>query len=125
PGTSSARASSYSCLYVLPFGLSVPERNPPRRPDDRSLRERRELLRASPERARSLLTVRAAISSARLSEAPLRRSLCLMCSYCRALFVPFFTPRGGTATTTLRATARRCRLRRARSARGGRARSRR
>ena len=33
------------------------------------------------ERARSLLTVRAAISSARDSLAPWRRSLSLMCSY--------------------------------------------
>src|SRR5207302_1165924 len=44
---------------------------------------------------RSLLTVRAAISSARPSLAPCSRWLSLMCSYCRARFVPFFTPRGG------------------------------
>src|SRR5947209_17067175 len=56
----------------------------------------RDRLRDSPERARSLLTVRAAISSARLSLDP--RSSCesLMCSYCRARLVPFLTPRGGT-----------------------------
>jgi hypothetical protein len=54
-----------------------------------------ELVRDSPDRARSLLTVLAAISSARCYEAPLLRSLCLMCSYCRARFVPFFTPLGG------------------------------
>jgi len=35
----------------------------------------------SPLRARDLLTVRAAISSARFSDAPPRRSLSLMCSY--------------------------------------------
>src|SRR5215207_5821161 len=53
--------------------------------------------RDSPERARSLLTVRAAISSARDSDAPCSFSLSLMCSYCRARLVPFWTPRGGIA----------------------------
>src|SRR3954468_13974850 len=57
--------------------------------------EVRERVRDSPRRARSLLTVRAAISSARLSERPCCFSLCLTCSYWRARFVPFLTPRGG------------------------------
>jgi hypothetical protein len=55
----------------------------------------RERCRDSPLRARSLLTVRAAISSARPSDAPCSFWLSLMCSYCRARFVPFLTPRGG------------------------------
>src|SRR5436305_668958 len=57
--------------------------------------EVRDRERDSPERARSLLTVRAAISSARPSLVPRSRWLSLTCSYCRARFVPFFTPRGG------------------------------
>src|SRR5688572_8317406 len=60
-----------------------------------SVFDRREDVCASPLRARSLLTVRAAISSARSSEEPRSRSESLMCSYWRARFVPFFTPRGG------------------------------
>src|SRR5262245_35549896 len=44
------------------------------------------LLRASPERARSLLTVRAAISPARLLLCPRRLALSLMCSYWRSRF---------------------------------------
>src|SRR5829696_6729494 len=39
---------------------------------------------ASPERARSLLTVRAAISLARLVDAPRFLALSRMCSYCRS-----------------------------------------
>src|SRR5688500_5276323 len=62
-----------------------------------SLVEVRERCRDSPRRARSLLTVRAAISSARSSGAPCSRWLFLMCSYWRARFVPFLTPRGGIA----------------------------
>src|SRR5436190_23033029 len=68
---------------------------PPRRPDEMSRTEVRDRWRDSPARARSLLTVRAAISSARDSERPCRRSDSLTCSYWRARFVPFFTPRGG------------------------------
>src|SRR5262249_19857194 len=59
-----------------------------------------ERVRASPERARSFCTVLAAISAARRSEAPLSRSLALMCSYWRARLVPFFTPLGGIAFTS-------------------------
>src|SRR3954469_15766071 len=57
--------------------------------------EVRERVRDSPLRARSLFTVRAAISSARSSERPCSFWLSLMCSYCRARFVPFLTPAGG------------------------------
>src|SRR4051812_36377318 len=41
---------------------------------------------ASPERARSLFTVRAAISSARSVDSPRFFALVLMCSYWRSLF---------------------------------------
>jgi hypothetical protein len=41
---------------------------------------------ASPDRARSLFTVRAAISSARLVLSPRCPALSLMCSYCRSRF---------------------------------------
>jgi hypothetical protein len=41
---------------------------------------------ASPDRARSLFTVRAAISSARLVPSPRCSALVLMCSYCRSRF---------------------------------------
>jgi hypothetical protein len=46
-----------------------------------SRREVRDDCRASPLRARSLLTVRAAISFARFVEAPRFFALSLMCSY--------------------------------------------
>src|SRR5262245_2181994 len=55
------------------------------------------LLRASPERARSLFTVRAAISSARLALCPRRLALSLMCSYCRSRFR--LDPAGISATS--------------------------
>src|SRR6185437_10248498 len=57
--------------------------------------EVRERSRDSPLRARSLLTVRAAISSARSSLRPWSRCDFLMCSYWRARLVPGLTPRGG------------------------------
>src|SRR4051812_12393272 len=60
-----------------------------------SLFDDRDAVRDSPERAFSLLTVRAAISSARLSERPAFFSLSLTASYWRARLVPFFTPLGG------------------------------
>src|SRR5438034_3151382 len=74
---------------------------PPRRPDEMSLVDVRERVRDSPERARSFCTVRAAISFALLSDAPPSRSDCLMCSYWRARFVPFLTPRGGIPVTSV------------------------
>src|SRR5215207_8360869 len=77
-------ASLYSCSFVRPFGRFVPERRPPRRPDEMSCRDVLDDVRASPERARSLLTVRAAISFALLVEAPCSLALSLMCSYCRS-----------------------------------------
>src|SRR5947209_18580034 len=64
-----------------------------------SLVDVRDLVLDSPDRAFSLFTVRAAISSARLSLAPWSFWLSLMCSYWRARLVPFFTPRGGTLTS--------------------------
>ena len=55
----------------------------------------REAVRDSPARAFSLLTVRAAISSARDSDAPWPFTLFLIFSYWRARLVPFLTPAGG------------------------------
>src|SRR5207245_2800803 len=46
----------------------------------------------------SLLTVRAAISSARRTEIPRLRSLAFTCSYWRARLLPFVTPLGGIWT---------------------------
>src|SRR3954451_24777025 len=63
----------------------------------------RERCRDSPLRARSLLTVRAAISSARSSDLPWSSWLSLMCSYWRARFGPFLTPAGGMALLSLAA----------------------
>src|SRR5262245_26736425 len=80
-----ARASSYSCDFVRPPGPEW-ERSPPRRPDEMSVTEARLASRASPERARSLFTVRAAISSAVSSLRPCSFRPCLMCSYCRSRF---------------------------------------
>src|SRR5439155_3921718 len=74
-------ASLYSCSLVRPLARFVPDRSPRRRPDDMSLRESREDSRASPVRARSLLTVRAAISFAFFVYAPCFCSASLMCSY--------------------------------------------
>ena len=55
--------------------LMAPTQGPPRRLDGMSVFESRELDLACPVRARSLFTVRAAISSARLSDRPCPRSL--------------------------------------------------
>ena len=52
------------------LGRCVPERRPPRRPEDMSRVDVRDAVRDSPLRARSLLTVRAAISSARSRSDP-------------------------------------------------------
>jgi hypothetical protein len=54
---------------------------------------------------RSLLIVRAAISSARSLLMPRRRPDALMCSYCRPRLLPGLTPRGGICLLP-RATAR-------------------
>jgi len=59
----------------------VPERRPPRRPDEMSSVDVFDDVFASPARARSLFTVRAAISSARSVDAPRSFALFLMCSY--------------------------------------------
>jgi hypothetical protein len=71
-------------LVELPIGPPAGprcDRNPPRRPEEMSSTEARLAVRASPERARSLFTVRAAISSAVSSERPCSRRPSLMCSY--------------------------------------------
>src|SRR5262245_33174272 len=51
-----------------------------------SLTDERLAVFASPDRARSLFTVRAAISLARPVDAPRFFALALMCSYCRSRF---------------------------------------
>lgn len=61
------------------------ERWPPRCPEDMSWVEDRLAVLASPERARSLLTVRAAISSAQAALSPRSLALSLMCSYRRII----------------------------------------
>ena len=55
-----------------------------------------------PARAFSRLTVRAAFSSARFSDAPAAFAESLMCSYWRARFVPFLTPDGGMSSSSCR-----------------------
>src|SRR5690242_1382637 len=76
-------ASLYSCSLVRPCA-PVCDRLPPRCPDETSLIDDRLAVFDSPARARSLFTVRAAISSARLVEPPRFLTLSLMCSYCRS-----------------------------------------
>ena len=83
------RAAFYTelaCLLIELLAGSPPRprfsgAQPPRLPEEMSSVEERELLVDSPLRARSLLTVRAAISPERRSETPRLRSLSLMCSY--------------------------------------------
>ena len=58
--------------------------DPPRRPDEMSRVDEREDVLASPLLARSLLTVRAAISLARFVDLPCCLALSLMCSYWRS-----------------------------------------
>lgn len=58
------------------------DRRPPRRPDEMSSIELRLSASASPDLARSLFTVRAAISFARPRLTPRCSSLSLTCSYC-------------------------------------------
>src|SRR5918996_1979804 len=74
---------------------------PPRRPDEMSVFESRDDSLASPLRARSLLTVRAAISSARSSDEPRSLSDSFTCSYCLARLLPFLTPRGGMSASSV------------------------
>src|SRR3954447_4826814 len=78
-------ASLYNCSLVRPCA-PVCERLPPRCPDDTSLIDERLAVFDSPARARSLFTVRAAISSARSVDTPRFLALALMCSYCRSRF---------------------------------------
>src|SRR6266516_3719840 len=76
-------ASSYNWSRVRP-PAPLCERCPPRWPDDMSVRDSREDSRASQVRARSLLTVRAAISSATSLDSPRCRALSFTCSYWRS-----------------------------------------
>ena len=62
------------------------ERSPPRRDEDMSRFDVPLAVLASPDLARSLFTVRAAISSARPVLSPRCSALSLMCSYCRSRF---------------------------------------
>src|SRR5436190_5474075 len=78
-------ASAYSCSRVRP-PLPRWERRPPRRPEEMSRTEILERCRASPDLARSLLTVRDAISLASDSLRPRSFSSVLMWSYCRSRF---------------------------------------
>lgn len=73
-------ASLYNCSFVGPCE-PLWERCPPRFEEDMSWIDERLAVFDSPERARSLLTVRAAISSARLVLSPRYSALSLMCSY--------------------------------------------
>src|SRR5438876_351429 len=94
PGMFIRFASLYNCSFVRPLGRFVPDRRPPRRPDEMSrvdVRDGRPFV--SPDRARSLLTVRAAISLARFVERPCFFSDSLTCSYWRSRFA-FHADRG-------------------------------
>ena len=66
--------------------------------------ELRLAVRDSPARARSLFTVRAAISLARLSDSPRSFALSLMCSYCRSRLA--FDPAGMVSALLDRLTSR-------------------
>lgn len=79
------RASPYSCSFV---GPAAPEcdRSPPRLPEEMSRVDALLVVRDSPDRARSLFTVLAAISVARSGLSPRSFALSLMCSYCRSRF---------------------------------------
>src|SRR5690606_19703843 len=70
-----------------PGPCRLPERLPPRRCGDMSLTDVLLFCRDSPDRARFLFTVRAAISSARSSLVPFFFAPDLMCSYCRSRFL--------------------------------------
>src|SRR6266511_4246500 len=76
-------ASAYSCSFVRP-PAPLWDRRPPRRPDEMSSVDVRLFSLDSPLRARSLFTVRAAISSAVSSLRPRFSSPLLMCSYWRS-----------------------------------------
>src|SRR4051794_26341295 len=70
--------------------------------------ERRDAVFDSPCRARSLLTVRAAISSAVSSPSPRSRSDSFTCSYWRPRLLPFVTPRGGISSSLVALPASVC-----------------
>src|SRR5215475_7398191 len=77
------RAWAYSWAKVGPWAPRC-DRWPPRRDDDMSWVEVRLAEFDSPERARSLFTVRAAISFARPLLSPRLLALASMCLYCRS-----------------------------------------
>src|ERR1700739_1933203 len=81
----SCLASLYSCSLV---GPAAPEcdRSPPRLLEEMSRVDVLLAVRDSPDRARSLLTVLAAISVARFGLSPRCFALSFMCSYCRSRF---------------------------------------
>jgi len=66
---------------VRPLGRFVPDLRPPRWLGDAPRVEVPDRVRDSPDRARSFWTVRAAISRARVGDAPRWRVLFSMCSY--------------------------------------------
>src|SRR6266511_4232017 len=76
-------ASAYNCSFVRP-PAPLWDRRPPRRPDEMSSVDVRLFSLDSPRRARSLFTVRAAISSAVSSLRPRFSSPLLMCLYWRS-----------------------------------------
>src|ERR1700761_5242765 len=78
-------ASAYSCSFVRPAAPEC-DRSPPRLPDEMSRVDVLLAVRDSPDRARSLFTVLAAISVARFGLSPRCFALSLMCSYCRSRF---------------------------------------
>ena len=80
------RASAYSCSFVRPAAAPECDRSPPRLPEEMSWVDVLLAVRDSPDRARSLFTVLAAISVARFVLSPRSFALSLMCSYCRSRF---------------------------------------
>src|SRR5213080_3144931 len=86
-------ASLRSWSYVLPPDPWC-DRKPPRRPDEMSRIEVRLASMVSPCRARSLFTVRAAISSALSSPVPRSTDPSLMCSYWRSRMLLLFATVG-------------------------------
>jgi hypothetical protein len=98
PLTPRLRASACSWAYVGPWAPPC-DRSPPRRDEEMSRVDVRLAVFDSPDRARSLFTVRAAISSARPVFSPRRFALAVTCSYCRSRLG--LDPRGTSATSQL------------------------
>src|SRR3954447_4884553 len=96
PGMFLSFASSYSWSRVRPLPPCW-RRYVARRCEEMSVFDSLDAVFASPERARALFTVRAAISSARFSGTPRLFSALRMCSYCRSRFGD--DPRGMTESS--------------------------